>query len=91
MQQTTLNCKLESLIKGRPTNLSEHHVSSPSEHIIPQMVITSADEVSDEQKNITECTLVLIPPSNGHSSDKNTSAEFAESANSVQEERPVDE
>lgn len=61
-----------------------------SDHIIPQMVITSAEDTSDEQKNITECTLVLIPPSNGiEIKEKDTSAEFAE-ANSASEAKHVE-
>jgi hypothetical protein len=76
------------------TSFQQHATSGSSDHVIPQMVITSADDASDETKNISECTLVLIPPSNGHStdvSDKNTSAEFMDSANSVKEEKPVDD
>ena len=54
------------------------------------MVITSAEGLSKHETNVSECTIVLIPPSNDHSIEtnviKDTSAEFTE-ANSVSEEK----
>lgn len=53
------------------------------------MVITSAEGTSDYERNVSECTIVLIPPTNGHSTETNvtdTSTEFTK-ANSVSEEK----
>ncbi|XP_054724065.1 uncharacterized protein LOC129234178 [Uloborus diversus] len=65
--------------KSKPPLLPKPCISSPAgsgEHVIPQMVITSADDVPEELQNGSEATTVPIP----------TSIEAASAAANVEEE-----
>lgn len=56
------------------------------------MVITSADGLSEHETNVSECTIVLIPPSTDHSIEtslKDSSTEITK-LNTVSEKSDVE-